>query len=512
MKKERKEKPVRTKGIKEKLDGGRRAYQRFLRKKQRSTGIYFLLWACFMVLGLGLVLTFGFSQQFIMSQSYKGEVSNKVWEHGTEIKKRVEDGPPEALQDNFGGYILQLSERYGVHILVFQEDGTVVLPNFPLQDDEDFSKLTQRRMAQLVNRLNGVDDFVVYEGVGEYVYGTKVVLRDFGGEEYYLYVGQSLELMRTILSRMITWTLLSAVFVVALTFIVSAAVAGILTGALSEMTQKARRLAEGDFNVEFHGQDYCKELVELADALDFARDELSKTDRMQRELIANVSHDFKTPLTMIKAYASMVIEISGDIPEKRNKHAQVIVDEADRLASLVNDVLDLSKIRSGIEELKIEEFDLSACLEEIIDRFAYLKETQGYQLITEIDEDLFTRADERKIEQVLYNLIGNAVNYTGEDKKVFVQLKAEERGIIRFSVTDTGKGIKTEELNEIWDRYYRSNEAHKRPVRGTGLGLSIVKSILQRHNLQFGVESEYGKGSTFFVLFPMINNENTPKA
>jgi signal transduction histidine kinase len=269
------------------------------------------------------------------------------------------------------------------------------------------------------------------------------------------------------------------------------------------MTKKARRMAQGNFDVDFGGEIYGKELVELAEALNFARDELSKTDRMQKDLIANVSHDFKTPLTMIKGYASMIMEISGDIPEKRNKHAQVIVEEADRLASLVGDVLDLSKLSSGIEELKITAFDMSVYVEETLGRFDYLKETRGYRFVTDIDEDLYVRGDEMKLGQVLYNLIGNAVNYTGDDQTVYVSLKKEGR-VCRFTVTDTGKGIKPEEIPEIWNRYYRSAETHKRPVGGTGLGLSIVKTILERHGFVFGVESEIGKGSTFYVLFPMV--------
>jgi signal transduction histidine kinase len=275
------------------------------------------------------------------------------------------------------------------------------------------------------------------------------------------------------------------------------------------MTKKARRLAQGSFDVDFNsGEIYGKELVDLAEALNYARDELSKTDRMQKDLIANVSHDFKTPLTMIKGYASMIMEISGDVPEKRNKHAQVIVDEADRLASLVNDVLDLSKISSGIEEVKVAVFDISAYVEETLGRFDYLKETQGYRFVVDIDEDMYTRGDEIKLGQVLYNLIGNAVNYTGDDKMVYVRLKKESVNVCRFSVTDTGKGIKPEKIPAIWDRYYRSAETHKRPVRGTGLGLSIVKTILERHGFVFGVDSEVGKGSTFYVLFPLVDDEN----
>jgi signal transduction histidine kinase len=212
---------------------------------------------------------------------------------------------------------------------------------------------------------------------------------------------------------------------------------------------------------------------------------------------------------MIKAYASMIMEISGDIPEKRNQHAQVIVDEADRLTALVTDVLDLSKINSGIESLKEDVFDMSKELFKILDRFAYLKENNlkgvgGYRFITDIEEGLHTCADRVKIEQVLYNLIGNAVNYTGTDKKVYVKLSRNTDETFRFSVTDTGKGIKTEELDAVWERYYRSSEMHKRPVKGTGLGLSIVKSVLQKHNFNFGIQSVVGKGSTFYVDFPIV--------
>ena len=105
----------------------------------------------------------------------------------------------------------------------------------------------------------------------------------------------------------------------------------------------------------------------------------------------------------------------------------------------------------------------------------------------------------------MYNLIGNAVNYTGEDKTVFVSLKKENQTAFRFSVRDTGSGIKSEELSSVWDRYYRSSETHKRPVKGTGLGLSIVKTVLQRHDFLFGVDSRVGEGSTFFVVFPLLD-------
>ena len=155
-----------------------------------------------------------------------------------------------------------------------------------------------------------------------------------------------------------------------------------------------------------------------------------------------------------------------------------------------------------MDSLKIESINLSEFVHTVIERFDYLVETAGYSIERDIEDELYTDADVEKLEQVVYNLIGNAVNYTGDDKRIIVGLKRTDGGKIRFTVSDTGKGIPPEEIDTIWDRYYRSSETHKRPIRGTGLGLSIVKTILQKHGFEFGVESEVGKGSTFYVLFP----------
>ncbi len=453
-----------------------------------------------------IVLVSSIGQQYVIKRSYKEQASREVNEKGAAIARQVVLSPPEIFgENNINGYIRYLSHTYDVSIYVLDGKGKLLFPqDFSLQPSTpeyeqyyDFSKKFER----LQKELDG-EEWAVYEGEGEYVYGAEIPLYQDG--QTYVYVGKSLQLMETSLARMTGRTILLSVFVFVLAFAVSSAAAGWLVNPLTELTEKAHRLAQGDFDVDFHGKEYGKELVELADSLNYARDELSKTDRMQKELIANVSHDFKTPLTMIKGYASMIMEISGDIPEKRNKHAQVIVDEADRLASLVTDLLDLSKLRSGIAQLEEEEVDISEYLKEIMGRFDYLQDAQGYRFVTDIEKGLHTRADKVKLGQALYNLIGNAVNYTGEDKKVYVGLQRQDEGYFRFSVRDTGAGIKQEELADIWERYYRSSQAHKRPVKGTGLGLSIVKSILERHGFAFGVESREGEGSTFYVIFPLL--------
>lgn len=479
--------------------------KRNYRKRQRNTSIYFLLWAVFSVLCLVIVSLFGIAQHMAMEHTYKGETARRIYDRGQKIHTAVLERPPQEFNGSWSAYLNFLSSYYDMDIYILNGEGGVEFPRNPQPENGSESALDfKARLEKLKGELAGESDssFAVYEGAGEFVYGAQIPL--YGESEMYLYVAKSLDLLETAQRQMGVRTGLIALFVFILAFAVSSAVSGWLTKPISEMREKANLLARGNFEVDFHSSDYGEEMAELAESLNFARDELSKADLMQKELIANVSHDFKTPLTMIKAYASMIQEISGGDVEKSRKHAQVIVDEADRLTSLVGDVLELSKMQAGIDEMKRVEVDMSAYTQEILERFAYLRETKGYTFISDVEEGLVTYADELKIGQALYNLIGNAVNYTGEDKTVFVSLKKLNEKTFRFSVRDTGAGIAPTELASIWERYYRSKESHKRPVSGTGLGLSIVKTVLQKHGFAFGAESKQGKGSVFYVDFPLV--------
>lgn len=380
-----------------------------------------------------------------------------------------------------------------------EEEGTYELPDPPTYDT--FAAVRGELYGQPENA--GV---TVQKADGDFVFLVKVgtlsgsVISE--ANDAYLYIDYSTEVASMAIGTMRVQLIMISIIVIFLALVLSALLSMKLTKPITQITKAAKRMAMGDFSVNFKGEYSYAEMDALAETLDYAKEEIGKSDELQKEVLANVTHDLKTPLTMIKSYACMIQEISGDNPEKRAKHTQVIIDESDRLTSLVNDILNLSKIRSGMDSLKITNFNLSEFVHTVCERFGYLSETQGYTIERDIEDELYTEADMEKIEQVVYNLIGNAVNYTGEDKKIKVGLKKEKDGVLRFTVTDTGKGIPPDQIDTIWDRYYRSSETHKRPIKGTGLGLSIVKTILQKHNFLFGVESEVGKGSTFYVLFP----------
>lgn len=263
---------------------------------------------------------------------------------------------------------------------------------------------------------------------------------------------------------------------------------------IKNMASESEKLAGGDYSVSFKKGSYS-EINELSDVLNKAADEMRKTDSLRRDLISNVSHDLKTPLTIIKSYAEMIHDISGENPDKRNEHTKVIIDESDRLSRLVDDMLDLSKYESDVIRLECESFDLGELSKSICLRFEYLVLNEGYKIFSDFDKDCVVFADKRKIEQVIYNLIINAVNYTGEDKTVYVSVKRENEGC-RFFVRDTGEGIPDGEIDFIFDRYYRASSMRNR--KGSGIGLAIVKNILTLHGFEFGAKSTPGEGSVFW--------------
>lgn len=269
-----------------------------------------------------------------------------------------------------------------------------------------------------------------------------------------------------------------------------------ITGPITKITKKAKELGEGNYQIHFDESDVL-EIDELASTLNHVSHDLSRIDELRRDLLANVSHDIKTPLTMIRAYAEKVRDITFKDKEKMDKDLNVIIAEADRLNILVNDILDLSKMQANADVLQLEEFDLCEVIKEVMLRYDILKTNENYEFIVELPDKAVVNADKQKIMQVIYNLINNAINYTGDDKKVFVRVVETKKEYI-VEIQDTGKGIKKNEIPYIWDKYYKSEKKHQRNVVSTGIGLSIVKEVLTKHKFDFGVKSTLKKGSTFY--------------
>ena len=309
----------------------------------------------------------------------------------------------------------------------------------------------------------------------------------------------------TLRIQLICITILLALLAVGLAFLISRRI----SRPIIRLNDAAGELAAGNYEVSIPEGGY-REIDELGDTLRYAAGELSTVERLRRELIANVSHDLRTPLTMIIGYSEAMRDIPG---ENTPENVQIIIEEAERLTGLVGDMLDLSRLQSGAASLSPSVYNLTASLSEVTERLAKLTAKDGYVIRFEADRAVRVLADETRISQVLYNLIGNALNHAGEDRQVLVKQSAEDgpdgKKYVRIEVCDHGKGIPAGELPHIFDRYYKLDGTRTRPgpdgspIAGTGLGLSIVRSVLELHGAAYGVDSTEGAGSRFWFRLPV---------
>lgn len=267
---------------------------------------------------------------------------------------------------------------------------------------------------------------------------------------------------------------------------------------ITSLTKSAKEFAKGKYDTEFSGYGY-DEIDELSNALNYASSELSKLDVYQKELMANVSHDLRTPLTLITGYGEML----KDYPEERTEeNLQIIIDEGKRLTGLVNDILTLTKIETNAVEQSLEEYNITENIREIVRRQEKLIENLDIRIQFEYDKEVFIKADCEQFEKVIYNFLSNAINYRGSDNIVIVKQEVVDK-YVKISVIDHGEGISSDEIDNIWYRYYKAKN-HKRASVGSGLGLAIVRSILEKHGFLYGVKSELNKGSEFWVKIPLI--------
>lgn len=287
-----------------------------------------------------------------------------------------------------------------------------------------------------------------------------------------------------------------SILFVLIALVIAYFIAKAISKPLENLTANAEEMSKGNYDIQFHGSGF-NEIEVLSDTLNFTAEQLKKSDQLTKDLIANVSHDLRTPLTMISGYGEVMRDIPG---EATPENIQVIIDEANRLTGLVNGMMDISKLQSGTAEISKAAVNASELINKIYNTYNTLMENSEYHFIVDTDDDIYVSGDSGRLEQVLYNLVNNAVSHAGDDKTVIIKCHRKGKKA-RFDVIDHGSGIKKEDQPLIWNRYYRVN---KNKETGSGLGLSIVKTILELHKAEFGVESEVGKGSDFWFKLPLL--------
>jgi signal transduction histidine kinase len=271
-----------------------------------------------------------------------------------------------------------------------------------------------------------------------------------------------------------------------------------MTQPLRDMASAARRLEVGDYTarVDTESRD---EVGQLAQAFNRMSDELEHVERSRRDLVANVSHELKTPIAAIRAHLENLLD-GVERPDPAT--LQVMLEQSDRLTRLVDQLLDLSELESGDVPLRREAFELGPVVARVLSEIDMAGRAGGVALRDELGIGLPpVDADAERIHQVLFNLVDNAVRFTPPGGSVTV--RAEQRDdAVRIDVTDTGVGIAPEHLPRLFERFYRVDPARSRGAGGTGIGLAIARSVVEAHGGQLRAESELGRGSTFSFELP----------
>ena len=262
------------------------------------------------------------------------------------------------------------------------------------------------------------------------------------------------------------------------------------------MNESAKRLAKGDYDADFTVQGY-REIDELADSLNFAAGELAKADHLQKELVANVSHDLRTPMTTIAGFIDGIL--AGAIPpDKHEYYLGIIATEVRRLSRLVASLLDISRMQAGDRKFTMAPFDICEMARQIIISFEQKIDAKRLDVEFECDRDnMIVNADRDAIYQILYNICDNAVKFSREKGLLRLSLVREKDKKVVISVYNEGQGIPAEDIPYVFERFYKSDKSRGLDKSGVGLGLFIAKTIIKAHDQDIWVKSEFGQYCEF---------------
>ncbi|MCR5816466.1 MAG: HAMP domain-containing histidine kinase [Ruminococcus sp.] len=463
----------------------------------------YYVWIYFMIFTILILAILWVFQYFFLQNYYRSAKQRDM----TVAAKHL---AANADSEDFKTLINETAFKNAMNVKIVDDMGNEL---YNVNNMGSFSLLAQDKFGtkqfELIGKYNESGEDTYSEIISNSDFKVKeIVLVSGVGKGYYLIIEASIEPLDSTTRIIREQLFYISIILFELAFIVTIIISRRLSKPITELTETAKQFGAGDYDISFTAKGYA-EVDELSNVLEDAKDEIKKVTDLRKELIANVSHDLRTPLTMVKAYAEMIRDLSGDNPVKREEHLKVIIDESDRLSNLVNDLLAISRMESGNMELNKSEFGIVEKLEDCMTRYKLVIEQEGYDIQYIPDEDRTVCADPEKIDQVIYNFINNAINYTGE-QKVIRLVQKNKHGCVRIEVTDNGQGISKELLPKVFDRYYRG-EKYKRDVVGTGLGLSICKEILKKHDFAFGVTSTEGVGSTFWFEIPTVGEKKHSK-
>lgn len=269
---------------------------------------------------------------------------------------------------------------------------------------------------------------------------------------------------------------------------------------LKELQALSAEVSHGNYSgrVKTHRED---EIGQLTNAFNMMSESLEQQEERKKEFTSNIVHELRTPLTYISGYTHALKNKIHASPEEAESYLLTIEKEADRLSKLVNDLVDLNHLQADMYTIIAEPIAIAQLLRDTLELFAIHMEKKQLSIDYQIEEDLIVMGDPKRIQQVFYNTIDNAIKYSAEHRPLRIRLYEQQASII-YEITNKGMTISKEDLHQIGERFFRTDKARTRATGGTGLGLSIVKAIVQLHNGTFSVTSDAKKGTTITITLP----------
>jgi len=281
---------------------------------------------------------------------------------------------------------------------------------------------------------------------------------------------------------------------------------------LKELEKAANEIKQGnlDYNIKINSKD---EIAQLSQTFEEMRLRLKESLELQqqyeenrRELISNISHDLKTPITSIKGYVEGIKDGVADTPEKMDKYVTTIYTKAIYMDNLINDLFLFSKLDLNKENFKYQKVDMVSYIKDCVDEISFDIDTSEVELASILPEKLiYAEIDVQQIKRTIMNIVGNSIKYKKDEKLKVDIVLSESKDYITVEIKDNGKGIPAESLSYIFERFYRSDVSRGTTVGGTGLGLAIAKKIIEEHKGKIWAESELGEGTSIFFSLKSIN-------
>ena len=330
-----------------------------------------------------------------------------------------------------------------------------------------------------------------------------------GSSDYIIYVIDNRETMRSLNDQLLQIIVEAMAVGLVISVFLSLLLAKTMIAPIQELTHAAEKVALGDFSdkVENSSKDEIGVLTrtfnDMAVQLEDTLDDLKRSEQMRREFVANVSHELRTPITGVKSYAE-TLAADPDMPaDTRERFLNVILNESDRMTKIVQDLLTLSRFDAGSFEFSFDEFSFETSVRDVYNAVRMEAQAHGHVFVLEVEPGIpRIRGDKARVEQVLMNMVSNAIKYTKDGGRITI--KAGVRGgEVWCSVKDNGIGIPKDDTTKVFDRFYRVDKARSRESGGTGLGLSIAQEIVVRHGGRIDLKSRLGHGTTITVWLPV---------